>query len=84
MLRWLISWINGLKIGEVRYIKASPFIIGNMCHFLPAAMWESEEFAQLKYSVIQQRWDGLDWAFVERLDLTREQLEEIDYYDRSN
>jgi len=81
MLRHLaarfVSWINGRTIGDVRYIKSLPFIIGNLCHFLPPDCWTAEERDSLRYCVIKQRWNGFDWEFVEELKVSRDELKRI-------
>lgn len=74
---WLVSRMNGLAIGEVRYLKASPFIVGDMCHFLPTECWTNDERSALRYCANKQRWNGLRWEFVERLELTQQQWREI-------
>lgn len=66
-----------MEIGECRYVKASPFIVGNMSHFLPTECWTAKERSALKYCANKQRWDGFNWVFVERVELTQSQWQEI-------
>ena len=58
----LYSWWCGMCIGEVRYVKASPFILGNLMHFLPPELWTSAERGSLKYCCYRHRWDGFGWV----------------------
>jgi len=74
---WFVSRINGRTIGEVRYLKASPFIVGGLCHFLPPECWTSDEQNALRYCANKERWNGLRWEFVERLELTQKEWREI-------
>ena len=77
LLMWCVSRMNGRTIGEVRYLKASPFIVGNMCHFLPRDCWTDDERNALRYCANKERWNGLRWEFVERLELTQKEWREI-------
>jgi hypothetical protein len=70
----LYSWWHGKTVGQVRYIKASPFIIGNMSHFMPSDCWSKDERDQLRYCCHKERWDGLAWRYVVTLEMTREEL----------
>lgn len=82
--KWRVSRVNGLSIGDVRYLKASPFIVGQMCHFLPSECWSNEERNALRYCANKQRWNGLRWEFVERLELTQQEWREILSHNATN
>lgn len=72
----IVSRINGRTIGEIRHLKASPFIVGSMCHFLPTECHTSKERNSLRFCTNKMRWNGLRWEFVERLELTQKEWRE--------
>lgn len=68
------SRLQGLKIGEIRYVKGSPFIFGDIFHILPKELWTEEENQSLRYNVIVEEWDGWNWKFVEEKSFTKHEL----------
>lgn len=74
LLKTIVSWINGHKIGDVRYIQALPFIIGDPVHLLPSSCWTYEERNQLRYCVDKYKWNGLNWEYASHLELPLEEF----------
>jgi len=72
-----ISWLNNQSVGDIRYRKASPFIVGSLVHFLPTELWTNKEKNLLRYRFHKERWAGTDWEFVETLEHTRAKWKEI-------
>ena len=62
MLAKLYSWWCGKRIGEVRYVKASPFVVGDIMHCLPRELWTGEEKSRLRYCCYRHKWDGFGWV----------------------
>lgn len=77
LLAYIISRINGVRIGDCRYTKASPFVVGDLCHFLPTECQTAKERSSLKYCANKEQWDGFLWVFIERVELTRDEWREI-------
>lgn len=61
MLRKLFSWLFGLKIGEVRYYRDSPYMIGKPDHFLPVNLWGRKEWESVRFRMIKCTWNGFSW-----------------------
>lgn len=74
MLRKLISWLHGRRIGETRYVKDLPWLVGNPYHLLPTECWTDSEKEQLKLGVRKQTWDGYQWVSGPREELTIEEF----------
>jgi hypothetical protein len=70
----LYSWWHGKTVGQVIYLKASPFIIGNMAHFLPSDCQTKDERDQLRYCCHKHEWDGFGWKYVVTLEMTRDEV----------
>lgn len=73
----LFSWWHDKRIGEIRYVKSNPYIIGGLNHFLPTDLWNKEEKSAIRYRVEKQTWDGFGWERGEILVLTHQQLIDI-------
>lgn len=58
ILRKFYSWLLGKKIGQKKFVKASPFRIGNVRHFLPTEMWTQEDKDALRYCIDIYEWSG--------------------------
>jgi hypothetical protein len=70
----LWSWLHKNKIGDIAYKEGSPFIIGNLCHFLPIEIQTAEEKSSLKFCVWQYIWNGWEWRRTDELLLTKDKL----------
>ncbi len=72
MIDWFISWLNGLKVGDIQYTKASPYIVCDFFGFLPKDCHTDDEKASVKYRCTKRIWSGCRWDFVDTLELTME------------
>jgi hypothetical protein len=63
-VRRLYSWLLGRKIGEARYVKANPYMIGNIEHILPVPLWTDEMKSQLKFRYKKFLWTGFTWNYM--------------------
>lgn len=62
----IMSWIFKYPpIGHKKYIKASPFVVGEMGYYLPES---------LRYQVREYEWTREGWFLKQELRLTAEQL----------
>lgn len=77
IFKCLVSKMNGLTIGDIRYVKASPFIVGDIYHFLPVECWTKNDRNSLRYCANKQKWNGFNWVFLERVELTQSEWKEI-------
>ena len=76
VLARLYSWWCGIRIGAVRYVKASPFIVGDLTHCLPPEMWTPDEQNRLKYCCYKHRWDGFGWVSDGYIEFNRDDLKQ--------
>ena len=72
----LISWWHGRKIGDTIYVKASPFILGDMSHCLPSELWTEAGRNRLRYCVYKYNWNGFGWVRDGYHEFSREELTE--------
>ena len=70
MIRYLYSRLLGRRVGEIRYLKDSPFRVGNYWGFLPFP----DPRQDWKYCVREQVWDGYRWGHSRDLTVDRETL----------
>lgn len=67
MIDWFISWLNGNKVGDIQYTKASPYIVCGFFGFLPEDLHTDEEKASVKYRCTKRIWSGRDWDSLKLL-----------------
>jgi hypothetical protein len=72
-----VNILKFIGIGKIRYIKDSPFIIGDYIHFLPPQMWTKEEKNKLKFCVIKQVFTCRGWKTVDKLKLSYDELKNL-------
>lgn len=65
------------KIGDVRYEKGSPFIIGSLCHLLPNDLWSNQEQEKLKFSFVKYEWTKRGWRHVGDFILTKKEVDKM-------
>jgi hypothetical protein len=76
-VKWIMriwSLINGRYIGEIVITEAKPFIIGNICHFLPREIQTKHEQNLLKFSIWKYCWTGWKWERTGPHEITKEEL----------
>lgn len=69
----IVSWWFRKKIGDIKYVKASPFLVGSYIHLLPSSIYRKEERNSLKFCYNKYMWNGIRWIFVERCEKTQEE-----------
>lgn len=72
-MKRLYSWWVGKRIGQIRWIKASPFKIGTYANFLP---FDVPEDADIVYRIHEEEWTGFGWERIRLLEKTKEGLRE--------
>lgn len=73
----IISWWHGQRIGDVRYIKSLPYIVGNISHFAPTSCWTDAERSQLRLRAYRETWNGRRWVRESDLELTIAEWREL-------
>jgi len=77
LLKWLFSKWHGHQIGEIRYVKSSPFITGPISCLLPMEIWDDREYEKVRYHINKQKWDGFRWVHIAELQKTRDELNDL-------
>ncbi|SFH97380.1 hypothetical protein [Planctomicrobium piriforme] len=64
ILKRLYSWLQSRRIGEIRYVWASPKMSGPLEMLLPPALWEGvvDFDNKVRLHMYQEEWTGFDWA----------------------
>jgi hypothetical protein len=76
LLAKLCSWWHGVRIGSLRYVKASPFILGNISHCLPEELWTDTERNSLRYCCYRHRWNGFGWVADGYVEFNRDEMKQ--------
>ena len=61
----------------IRYVKDSPFIIGNPVHFLPMEVQTEEERMQLRFCVWQEKRVWGRWKRIQRFEVSLPRLKDL-------
>jgi len=77
MIRRLYSWWMGIKIGQYRYVKGCPFVIGNFNHLAPVGCWREEDKEAMRFNIRKQEWDGFNWISRPGMNVSMEEFNRL-------